>query len=260
MSRKKLTSHFNIHESFSDISLLMLANFIFLLVTILITSRMANEFELPQLKREVERLKQEIAMEKSENNTLIKNMGKMSSMSTESQIKSVLKSAGLDTGQGKHDFDMFIKGLKNLPGDTIHLVVDATGSMHGVTDFLIPVLRVITIRSQKRLGAITWFSDDDAKTYQGSVGQMFDMLMKGAPFSGSDETIGKAFQVAASSAPAPGAYILIGDEPSTDRIHYMKIPAPVFTLPLGQYNPDTIFTYKTLAEKTKGKMMRLIFQ
>lgn len=259
MARRRRSSPPNIHESFSDIALLMLATFIFLLVTILITSKLANEFQLPALKKQVDELISKVKEEEARNARLKKNLERMSMNSSEAEMTNAISSAGLGEGFGKHDFDLFVQGLKNLPGKNLHIVVDATGSMHGITDFLIPVLRVIAIRSNKHLDAITWFSDNKAATYQGSMGEMFDMLMTGAPFLGNEETIGKAFKVAAESAPAPGAYLLIGDEPSTDRIRYLEIPAPVFTLPIGKANPETTHEYKTLAEKTHGQMLRLVF-
>ena len=238
----------------------MLATFIFLLVTILITSRMAEEYELPKLKEEVAALKEQLAHSSEENQRLLTEMDDMAGMSTETQIERVLTKAGLGEGKGRRDFDLFIKGLKDLPGKDLHLLVDATGSMHGVTEFLIPVLRVIVIRSGKHLDAITWFSSGDAETYIGSMGEMFDKLMQGAPFVGSDETIGDGFRHAVRNAKVPGAYLLIGDEPSDDRIAYLDIPAPVFTLPLGRTNPTTVWEYKTLADKTGGKMLHMDFR
>jgi hypothetical protein len=132
--------------------------------------------------------------------------------------------------------------------------------MHGLTSFLIPVLRAIVVRSQKKLSAITWFSDGEAETYQGTMGEMFDKLMSGAPFGGNRETIGKAFRVAARNAPPPGAYVLVGDEPSDDQVYYSDIPSPVFTLPLGRSDPDTNANYREIADKTNGKMMHLDFK
>ena len=78
----------------------------------------------------------------------------MAGMGTESQIERVIAAAGV----GKKDFDLFVKGLKDLPGDDMHLMVDATGSMHGAVTFLVPILRAIVIRSGKKLSAVTWFS------------------------------------------------------------------------------------------------------
>ena len=181
-------------------------------------------------------------------------------MSTDTQIEMVLESVGLSSGQGRHDFDLFIKGLQDIPGKDIHLVVDATGSMHGAATFLVPILRVIVVRSGKELSALTWFSDGEAETYQGTMGEIFDSFMKGAAFIGNDETIGDAFIKAAENAPVPGAYVLFGDEPSDDRIYYLDIPAPVFTIPIGRSNPSTKYQYKTLADKTGGKMLELKFQ
>jgi hypothetical protein len=171
-------------------------------------------------------------------------------------MEKALEAANL-TGKNRKDFDLFIEGLRNLPGDSLHLVVDATGSMHGVSNFLIPILRVIVIRSGKQLNAVTWFSDLKAETLHGQMGEMFDALMNGAPFIGNNETIGHAFTYAAAHAQTPGAYLLIGDEPSSDTIHYLDIPSPVFTLPLGRANPETEFAYRRLAEQTKGRMLRL---
>ena len=247
----------NIHESFSDVALLMLATFIFLLVTILITSRMAEEYELPKLKKEGEELRQQLARSNSDKNRLLGELDNMADMSTDAQMDRALDAVGLGRGQGRKDFDLFIEGLKDIPGKELHLLVDATGSMHGVSSFLIPVLRVIVIRSGKHLDAITWFSSGKAETYTGSMGEMFDKLMQGAPFVGADETIGDAFRQAERNARIPGAYLLIGDEPSDDRIYYYDIPAPAFTLPLGRSNPTTIWQYKELADRTGGKMLHL---
>ncbi len=45
-----------------------------------------------------------------------------------------------------------------------------------------------------------------------------------------------------------------------DRIYYLDIPAPVFTIPIGHENPNTKYEYKKLAEKTNGKMLPLRLQ
>ena len=187
---------------------------------------------------------------------LMNSLDALAGMSADSQMEQALAAVGLASGKNHKDFDVFIKGLRELPGDSLHLMVDATGSMHGASNFVIPVLRVIVIRSGKRLDALTWFSDHRAETYQGSMGTMLDQLIEGAPFTGAEETIGHAFKYAA----APSAYLLIGDEPPSDRIVYFNIPSPVFTLPIGKDNPDTNWHYKTLAEKTGGKMLHMEFQ
>jgi len=257
MAIKRRNRQSNVHESFSDIALLMLATFIFLLVTILITSRMQQTIQVPKLQKEIEDLKAEVAEAEKDKSRLNKELGELAGMGTETQIEVVLESVGLASGAGRHDFDLFIKGLQDLPGRTIHLVVDATGSMHGASSFLVPLLRVIVMRSGKHLDAVTWFADGRAGTVKGSMGEMFDNFMKGAPFVGNSETIGDAFIRAAQNAQAPGAYILIGDEPSDDRIYYLDIPAPVFTIPIGKDNPSTKYEYRTLAEKTHGKMLQL---
>ena len=246
----------SVHESFSDVALLMLATFIFLLVLILITSRVAETYQVPKLKKELEQSQEEIAQLSKDKERLISELGEMMGMSTESQIQEVLKSANV----GKKDFEIFIEGLKSIPGKDIHLVLDATGSMHGVTTFLVPVLRVIVVKSGKQLSAITWFSDGAAETYIGTMGAMFDQLMQGAPFVGNSETIGQGLNKASINAPLPGAFVLIGDEPSDDRIYYSDIERPVFSLPLGRSDPNTLKEYGTLAKKTGGKMLHLKFQ
>lgn len=238
----------------------MLATFIFLLVTILITSKIQETVQVPRLQKEIESLKKEVAEIEKDNDRLYSELDEMAGMGTETQIEIVLESVGLNSGAGRKDFDVFIKGLKDLPGENIHLVVDATGSMHGAATFLVPLLRVIVIRSGKQLSAVTWFSDGDAETTQGTMGEMFDNFMKGAPFIGNNETIGDAFIKAEQNAQTPGAYVLLGDEPSDDRIYYLDIPAPVFTIPIGKSNPSTRYQYKVLADKTKGKMLELRFQ
>jgi hypothetical protein len=257
MRRKRRSSPLNIHESFSDIALLMLATFIFLLVTILITSRLAEEYQAPKLKQSLAQLEAQLEAAQAEQKRLLHNMDTLAHLSTEAQMEHALAAANLAEGKNRRDFDLFVKGLKDLPGHSLHLVVDATGSMHGVSDFLIPVLRIIVIRSGKELDALTWFSDGKAETYHGSMGDMFDHLMAGAPFIGANETIGHAFRYAAEHAPRPGAYLLIGDEPPNDRVVYFSIPSPVFTLPIGRSNPDTNWHYQKLADETGGKLLHL---
>jgi cell division protein FtsL len=260
MKIKRRQTESNVHESFSDIALLMLATFIFLLVTILITSRVQETVQVPRLKEKIHQLEGEVADAEKNNDRLNRELGQLAGTSTDAQIEAVLQSVGLNSGKGRHDFDLFVKGIKDLPGKDIHMVVDATGSMHGASTFLVPLLRVIVIRSGKELSAITWFADGEAQTYQGTMGEMFDSFMKGAPFVGNSETIGDAFFKAAKNAHVPGAYVLLGDEPSDDRIYYLDIPAPVFTIPIGRDNPSTRYQFKMLADKTGGKMLQLEFK
>ncbi|HEC18750.1 MAG TPA: hypothetical protein ENI97_05345 [Gammaproteobacteria bacterium] len=257
MRRKRRSNPPNIYEMFSDIALLMLATFIFLLVTILITARMAEQYQAPRLKDAIKHLQADLDRAQAERERLMASMDAMASLTTNEQMEKALAASGMAQGKNRKDFDVFVKGLRDLPGDSLHLLIDATGSMHGVSEFLVPILRIIIIRSGKKLDALTWFSDGKADTYRGTMGEIFDRLIEGAPFVGANETIGHAFKYAAEHAPAPGAYLLIGDEPPADRIHYFNIPSPVFTLPLGRDNPDTTWHYKKLAEETGGKMLHL---
>jgi len=261
MKPKRRFAPLNVYIIFTDIALLMLTMFIFLLVTILLTSRMVEQRQLPALKKEIAQLQKTLAGTTADKQRLMQEMQQLSILTSEGQMEQALAVAGMDKGgKNRKDFDLFILGLKQLPGKSIHLMVDASGSMHGVTTFLIPVLRVMIIRSGKELNAITWFCDNVAETYTGTMAEMFDRLLQNAPFIGSEETIGHAFRHAAKSAPAPGAYVLIGDEPSTDHIAYHDIPSPVFTLPLGRDNPDTLWEYENLAKETKGRMLHLEFR
>ncbi len=256
MAKKRRSNYTNIYESFSDVSLLMLATFIFLMVTILITSRIAQEYEVPRLKQEIQELRNELASATLDKNRIAGHMDELSMMSESNPMQRIIESATF----GRKDFDIFIKDLKLLPGKDLHLIIDASGSMHGLTSFLVPVLRTIIVRSGKRLSALTWYSDGEAETYTGTMGSILDNLMSGAPFSGNLETIGKAFRAAKRNAPAPGAYLLVGDEPSNDKIRFSDIPSPVFTLPLGRSAPETEQNYQEIADKTGGRMLHLDFK
>ena len=264
------------YEVFSDMALLMLAAFIFLFALILINAELQGSRNDPVAEREMATLQEQLAEAEKENRKLQQEMNNLASvdtqeqlenlqalMSTQSmqqQVEKVMLSAQLAQGKGRKDFDMFVKGLRDLPGKDLHLVVDATGSMHGVTTFLVPVLRLIAIRSGKHLAALTWYANRREGTYDGSMAQMFDKLMSDAPFIGTDETIGHAFRKIGKNAPIPGAYLLIGDEPPTDRVLYHEIPAPVFTLPLGTSTGMTKDSFQKLADETGGKMLQLKFQ
>lgn len=248
------------YEIFSDMALLMLAAFIFLFALILVNAQLQGGGREEINMQDVKHLREQLAESQKRNKQLQEEMTDLAGKDSHDQMEKVLESAGIGKGQGRRDFEMFIAGLKNIPGRDLHLVVDATGSMHGVTTFLIPVLRVIAIRSGKHISAVSWYADEKTGTYTGTMGEMFDNLMQNAPFVGSDETIGHTFRYIAEHSPVPGAYLLIGDEPPTDTVHYLKIPAPVFTLPLSLDDSSTLFAFQTIADKTGGKMLRLHFQ
>ncbi len=260
MRRRQTQSPDNFYEIFSDMALLMLAAFIFLFALILITAQLQGGGKASISRYELEDMQSELDQAKARNEQLQKEMDSLAGTDVNEQMQKVLASAGMGKGKGKKDFDLFVQGLRNLPGDDLHLVVDATGSMHGVTTFLIPVLRMIAIRSGKRLSAVSWYADRRIGTFTGTMGSMFDKLMQTAPFVGADETVGHAFQNIVKNAPLPGAYLLIGDEPPTDKVYYSAIPAPVFTLPLGSSDSSTKVAYKRMADNTGGRMLELKFQ
>lgn len=264
------------YEIFSDMALLMLAAFIFFFALILINAQLQGDGHTQQTDQQIAELSQQLSNSKKQNRKLQQEINELASVDAQQQLQNVealmksndvqqqsekiLLTANLARGKGRKDFDMFVKGLRNLPGSDLHLVVDATGSMHGVTTFLIPVLRLIAIRSGKHLSAVSWYADRREGTFTGSMAAMFDKLMTDAPFIGSDETIGHAFRHIATESVVPGAYLLIGDEPPTDKVLYHQIPAPVFTLPLGTSTGNTKYAFQKIADETGGRMLELKFQ
>ncbi len=256
MRRRYRESSESIFEVFSDMALLMLAAFVFMFALVLIYSQGMSSGNSKETLEEVNRLKQALADANTRNVQLQDELNQVAGSDVQQQIARVLKSAGVGSGKGKRDFDLFISGLKKIPGHDLHMVVDATGSMHGVTAFLIPVLRVIAIRSGKHISAVSWYADRHIGTFHGTTGAMFDNLLQNAPFVGADETIGHTFDEL-SKGPQPGAYMLIGDEPPTDIVHYHDIPVPVFTLPLSINDSDTEVAYQNIAHFTGGKMLKL---
>jgi len=250
----------SIYEVFSDMALLMLATFIFLFAIILMISNLYGSGESEKTKEQIAKLEKSLTASQARNQELMQEMNQLVGSDTKKQMEKVLQSAGLGQGQGRKDFEMMVKGLRALPGKDLHLIIDATGSMHGVTHFLIPILRVIAIRYGTHLSAVTWYADNRTGTYQGTMGEMLDNLMQNAPFVGNEETIGYAFDTVAKKSPIPGAYMLIGDEPSTDKIHYHAIPAPVFTLPLGNSDSSTKVQFEKIADISGGRMLELKFQ
>ncbi len=275
-SRRQPKEDNSFYEIFSDMALLMLAAFIFLFALILINAQLQGSKSDPVSERELASLKDKLADTEQKNLKLQQEINNLASVNAQEQlgnlqalmdgqdvqqqVDKVMLSAQMATGKGRKDFDLFVKGLRNLPGKDLHIVVDATGSMHGVTTFLIPVLRLIAIRSGKHLSALTWYANRKEGTYTGSMAEMFDDLMADAPFVGMDETVGHAFHHIVTTSPIPGAYLLIGDEPPTDRVLYHEIPAPVFTLPLGTSTGNTKYAFQKMADKTGGKMLELKFQ
>jgi len=256
MAKRKKTesSIYDIYKSFSDLALMTLGAFLFLFVIITLVSQMsASSKETSRLNAQLAKIEQQLARSQADQRRLKQDLERLAATSPESEANAILKAAGVT----HKDLELFVQGLKDIPGDNIHLIVDATGSMHGVSGFLIPILRLIINRADKQVSAITWYSDDRFQTDTGTMGEMFDQFMRGAPFTGSFENIGRAFHTAINDAPRPGAYILIGDEPSDDTVEYSNIPSPVFTLPLGRSDPDTERDFGLIAEKTGGKMLHL---
>jgi len=260
MRRRNRQESGSIYEVFSDMALLMLAVFIFLFAMVLMVSKLQGSGESEKSRAQIAALEDELAKSNARNIELMHEMNTLVGSDSETQMDKVLTAAGFGPGQGRKDFELMVQGLRSLPGKDLHLIVDATGSMHGATAFLIPVLRVIAIRSGKRLSAVSWFADLKTRTYTGTMGQMFDQLMQEAPFIGNEETIGHAFEAIARKAPVPGAYLLIGDEPPTDKVYYYKIPAPVFTLPLGNSDSSTKVAFKKIADISGGRMLELKFR
>lgn len=258
MAKRKKTesSFYDIYKNFSDLMLVTLGIFLFLFVVIIMVSRLRTTDDVPELQNQVRSLENQLSRSERENSRLKQDMESIVRNDPAGEEKIILNAAHV----GRKDFDLFINGLREIPGKDIHLVIDATGSMHGVSGFLLPILRLIVARSGKDVSAITWFSDNNMKTEMGTMGDMLDRFMQGAPFTGSMEYIGRAFSVAKDNAPRPGAYLLIGDEPSDDSVMYSDIPSPVFTLPLGRSDPDTEWDYGNIAQKTGGKMLHIYFE
>jgi hypothetical protein len=254
MARQQRSTPASIHEIFADMALLMLATFVFLLVMVLILFRFSHDEQVPDLLIEIEQLQARLEESEQRQQALEREVERLEQ--TEGRLDEILDTLTV----GRKDFDLFIQGLRDLPGQSVHLVVDASGSMHGLSSFLVPILRHVVMRAGKRLDALTWFVDNRAETYTGSMPEVLDRLVSDAPFAGNQETIGAAFRYAANNAPKPGAYMLIGDEPSVDKIYYPGIPAPVFTLPLGRAEPRTEAAFREIAEQTGGRMLMLDFK
>lgn len=254
MSHKRRPESASIHEIFADMALLMLATFIFLLVMILVLFRYSHDAQVPDLVIDIKELQAQLEEAQRREQALERELERV--VMNEDRLDEILDKVAV----GRKDFDLFVQGLRDLPGKSVHLMVDASGSMHGVSSFLVPILRLVVIRAGKRLDALTWFVDNRAETYQGSMPEVLDRLISDAPFAGNHETIGAAFRYAANNAPRPGAYMLIGDEPPVDKVYYPGIPAPVFTLPLGRSEPRTEAAFKEIAEQTGGRMLMLDFR
>lgn len=162
-------------------------------------------------------------------------------------------------GLGKRDFDLFIEGLKHLPGKDLHLVVDATGSMHSIKFFLRVLLMAIVAKSGKDITGLTWYANGMAETYHGTQAQMFDKMFAGAPFNGDQETMKHGFDTAvANSRPPPSAFLVLGDEPSNDGLPVFS-PSPIFSMPIGT-DPRLLRDFQALADLNGGKMLKMKIQ
>lgn len=200
-----------------------------------------DQSETETLRREVQRLQAELK----------KGIPPL----PESYVDQARQSFGL----GKHDLDLFIDGLRHLPGKDLHLVVDATGSMHSVKFLLRVLLMAIVTKSGKDITGLTWYANGQAKTYHGSQAQMFDMMFSGAPFSGDLETLKHGFDTAvANTRTPPSAFLVLGDEPSNDGLP-ATTPSPIFSMPIGD-DPQLLQEFEVLAEMNGGKMLKMRLQ
>ena len=127
MHRGKKKSISSIYESFSDLALMALGTFIFLFVTMVITSKMTEMNEIPLLKDQIAALESQLKESQADKNRFKKDMEKVLVTDQSSRAQMILDAVGV----GRKDFDIFIQGLKDIPGKDLHLIVDATGSMHG---------------------------------------------------------------------------------------------------------------------------------
>ncbi len=187
-------------------------------------------------------------------------------------VEDVLKNAGIDKG----DLDVFIKGLKDLPGDRLHLVLDATGSMNEKKPFLRIILAVIVAKSGKKLTGITWFAGEEVRGYNqhhqyitttknrvesayGTQKEMFDKLFEKAPFGGGIENVKQGLEDAAKADPLPTVYLLLGDEGSNDGLPASSL-VPIFTMPVQNVDPAVnkrlLQDYQALADLNGGMMLR----
>ena len=88
----------------------MLATFVFLLVTIMITSKLAEENQLPQLKANVAELQSKLKQAQSTNRRLLGDMDSMVTMTVETQMEHSLEAVGLGkNSKNRKDFDLFVK-------------------------------------------------------------------------------------------------------------------------------------------------------
>ena len=143
MYKAKKKSISSIYESFSDLALMALGTFVFLFVTIVITSKLTEITEIPMLKEKIAQLENQVKSSQAAKDRYKLDMQKILTEDPETRDQTILDAAGV----GRKDFDLFIEGLRNIPGKDLHLVVDATGSMHGVSGFLVPILRLIATRT-----------------------------------------------------------------------------------------------------------------
>ena len=92
-SRKKSTS--SIYESFSDLALMALGTFIFLFVTIVVTSKMTEMSEIPLLKEQIATLEEQLKASQNDKKRLKQDMEKIVATDPESQMQAILDAAGV---------------------------------------------------------------------------------------------------------------------------------------------------------------------
>src|SRR3569832_474311 len=144
MAKKKQTesSIYDIYKSFSDLAMMTLGLIIFLFAIIVMTMQLPQNNEVVKLKEEMAKKQEQMQASQADKEQLKKDMDKVVVTDPGKATESILQSAQV----GRKDYKLFIEGLKQLPGKDLHLVIDATGSMHGVTGFFFFFLRLFVAR------------------------------------------------------------------------------------------------------------------
>ncbi|MBU1017853.1 VWA domain-containing protein [Patescibacteria group bacterium] len=156
----------------------------------------------------------------------------------------------------RKDYQRVKGALCAISGNSVHGVIDASGSMDMYKHFLLPITMQILDECDKTFTGITWYGNKGQ--VQDSVADpktLFDEISKGGPPLGSWEAPSWALNHAANKF-KPDVLFLLTDEGSSDGTRPHTHGIPVFGVAIGP-DDDCVQDVRAITRHTGGAMMRI---
>ncbi len=156
----------------------------------------------------------------------------------------------------RKDYQRMKKALCAISGNSVHGVIDASGSMDAYKHFLLPITMQIMDECDKTLTGITWYGNKrEVRDSVNDSKALFDEINRGGPPLGGHEAPSWALSYAARKF-KPDVLFLLTDEESSDGTRPQTHGIPVFGVAIGP-DDDCANDVRAIIRHTGGAMMRI---